>query len=66
MDLYCERVFFNYKRQAYEVVFDFNKMSDLKELAWFLNIEILKESSKTLLILNDVKVESYQGPKAGC
>ncbi|QIC07186.1 aldolase [Brevibacillus sp. 7WMA2] len=65
MNLYCERVLFDYEKQAYEVVFDFNNMSDLEELARRTNVQISNVPSQTLLILNNLKFESYKGPRAG-
>jgi len=62
--LYCERAFFNNKTKAYEVIFDFNRKSDLIEFAEFSSID-MKDSSDTLIIIENVKFKKYKAPRAG-
>ncbi|KOS61639.1 aldolase [Lysinibacillus agricola] len=68
MYLYCERVLWDYKQNAYELVFDFYLREDLTTLSRFADLESNNNNTnllKTLLVLNKVKVESYKGPRPG-
>ncbi len=72
MKLYCERALYDFQTKAYEVVFDFMVMSDLDVLARLADIDNTNIDntniggiSNTLLILRNVKVESYKGPRSG-
>ncbi|MGR6012856.1 hypothetical protein ACT7CV_20175 [Bacillus paranthracis] len=49
MKLYCEKVNFNNKLKTYDIILDFNSMADLEKVAQLLEVQISRESSKTLL-----------------
>ncbi|GAB6497613.1 come operon protein 3 [Bacillus sp. UMTAT18] len=65
MKLYCEKVNFNNKLKTYDIILDFNSMADLEKVAQLLEVQISRESSKTLLHFQKMKFEAYKGPRAG-
>ncbi|MGR5976659.1 hypothetical protein ACT7DE_23725 [Bacillus paranthracis] len=52
MKLYCEKVNFNNKLKTYDIILDFNSMADLEKVAQLLEVQISRESSKTLFALS--------------
>ena len=64
MYIYCERVLYNHKENAYEAVLDFHATKDLKHIAIRFGIGDLYPNS-TILLMKNLKFNKYLGFRAG-
>ncbi|MGN7324161.1 aldolase [Bacillus altitudinis] len=64
MHLYCEKILFNKKTNSYEIILDFSLIKDLEVVSDMFKLTY-EDSNQTLLVLSNLKFESYKGFKSG-